>query len=123
MDAEAPGDGIRLVQAGSEQLLLLVEEGEGYRLESILPVPEDMMYQLSDWAQGNSAAWDGERLAVVCPQFSSYETHMLAAVWRDGKLAYLGSYQNSLGRPTVLSNNSRAVQLDTTRQIFRLEWN
>ena len=117
------GDGIRLVQAGSEQLLLLVEEGEGYRLESILPVPEDMMYQLSDWAQSNSAAWDGERLAVICPQFGFYQTQMLAAVWQDGKLVYLGSYQNSLGRPTTLSNNSGAVQLDTTRQTFGLEWN
>lgn len=116
------GDGIRLVQTGSERLLLLVEEGEGYRLESILPVPEDMMYQFSDWAQSNSAAWDGERLAVICPQFSSYETQMLAAVWQDEKLVYLGSYQSSLGRPTILSNSSRAVQLDTDRQIFQLEW-
>lgn len=121
--AYVEGDGIRLIQAGSERLLLLVEEGEGYRLESILPVPEDMMYQFSDWAQSNSAAWDGERLAVICPQFSSYETQMLAAVWQDGKLVYLGSYQNSLGRTTTLSNNSGAVQLDTDRQIFQLEWN
>lgn len=117
------GEGIRLVQAGSERLLLLVEEGEGYRLESILPVPEDMMYQLSDWTEGSSAAWDGERLAVICPQFSTYETQMLAAVWQDGKLVYLGAYQNSLGRTTTLSNNSGAVQLDTDRQIFQLEWN
>lgn len=117
------GEGIRLVRAGSERLLLLVEEGEGYRLESILPVPEDMMYQLSDWTEGSSAAWDGERLAVICPQFSTYETQMLAAVWQDGKLVYLGAYQNSLGRTTTLSNNSGAVQLDTDRQIFQLEWN
>lgn len=121
--AYVEGDGIRLIQAGSERLLLLVEEGEGYRLESILPVPEDIMYQLSDWVQSNSAAWDGERLAVICPQFSTYETQMLAAVWQDGKLVYLGSYQNSLGRTTTLSNNSGAVQLDTDRQIFQLEWN
>lgn len=121
--AYVEGDGIRLIQAGSERLLLLVEEGEGYCLESILPVPEDIMYQLSDWAQSNSAAWDGERLAVICPQFSTYETQMLAAVWQDGKLVYLGSYQNSLGRTTTLSNNSGAVQLDTDRQIFHLEWN
>ena len=121
--AYVEGDGIRLIQAGSERLLLLVEEGEGYCLESILPVPEDIMYQLSDWAQSNSAAWDGERLAVICPQFSTYETQMLAAVWQDGKLVYLGSYQNSLGRTTTLSNNSGAVQLDTDRQIFQLEWN
>ena len=120
--AYVEGDGIRLIQAGSERLLLLVEEGEGYRLESILPVPEDIMYQLSDWAQSNSAAWDGERLAVICPQFSTYETQMLAAVWQDGKLVYLGSYQNSLGRTTTLSNNSGAVQLDTDRQTFQLEW-
>lgn len=121
--AYVEGDGIRLIQAGSERLLLLVEEGEGYRLESILPVPEDIMYQLSDWVQSNSAAWDGERLAVICPQFSTYETQMLAAVWQDGKLVYLGAYQNSLGRTTTLSNNSGAVQLDTDRQIFHLEWN
>lgn len=121
--AYVEGDGIRLIQAGSERLLLLVEEGEGYRLESILPVPEDMMYQLSDWAKSNNAAWDGERLAVICPQFSTYETQMLAAVWQDGKLVYLGAYQNSLGRTTTLSNNSGAVQLDTDRQIFQLEWN
>lgn len=121
--AYVEGDGIRLIQAGSERLLLLVEEGEGYRLESILPVPEDIMYQLSDWVQSNSAAWDGERLAVICPQFSTYETQMLAAVWQDGKLVYLGAYQNSLGRTTTLSNNSGAVQLDTDRQIFQLEWN
>lgn len=121
--AYVEGDGIRLIQAGSERLLLLVEEGEGYCLESILPVPEDIMYQLSDWAQSNSAAWDGERLAVICPQFSTYETQMLAAVWQDGKLVYLGAYQNSLGRTTTLSNNSGAVQLDTDRQIFQLEWN
>lgn len=121
--AYVEGDGIRLIQAGSERLLLLVEEGEGYCLESILPVPEDIMYQLSDWAQSNSAAWDGERLAVICPQFSTYETQMLAAVWQDGKLVYLGAYQNSLGRTTTLSNNSGAVQLDTDRQIFHLEWN
>lgn len=121
--AYVEGDGIRLIQAGSERLLLLVEEGEGYRLESILPVPEDMMYQLSDWTEGSSAAWDGERLAVICPQFSTYETQMLAAVWQDGKLVYLGAYQNSLGRTTTLSNNSGAVQLDTDRQIFHLEWN
>lgn len=119
--AYVEGDGIRLIQAGSERLLLLVEEGEGYRLESILPVPEDIMYQLSDWVQSNSAAWDGERLAVICPQFSTYETQMLAAVWQDGKLVYLGAYQNSLGRTTTLSNNSGAVQLDTDRQIFQLE--
>lgn len=116
------GDGIRLVQVGSEQLLLLVEEAGGYRLESILPLPEDMMYQLGDWTEGSSAAWDGARLAVICPQFGSYQTQMLAAVWQDGEVAYLGTYQNSLGRSTVLSNNSRAVQLDTTRQTFRLEW-
>ncbi len=121
--AYVEGDGILLIQAGSERLLLLVEEGEGYRLESILPVPEDIMYQLSDWVQSNSAAWDGERLAVICPQFSTYETQMLAAVWQDGKLVYLGAYQNSLGRTTTLSNNSGAVQLDTDRQIFHLEWN
>ena len=121
--AYVEGDGIRLIQAGSERLLLLVEEGEGYCLESILPVPEDIMYQLSDWAQSNSAAWDGERLAVICPQFSTYETQMLAAVWQDGKLVYLGAYQNSLGRTTTLSNNSGAVQLDTDHQIFQLEWN
>lgn len=121
--AYVEGDGIRLIQAGSERLLLLVEEGEGYRLESILSVPEDMMYQLSDWTEGSSAAWDGERLAVICPQFSTYETQMLAAVWQDGKLVYLGAYQNSLGRTTTLSNNSGAVQLDTDRQIFHLEWN
>lgn len=120
--AYVEGDGIRLIQAGSERLLLLVEEGEGYCLESILPVPEDIMYQLSDWAQSNSAAWDGERLAVICPQFSTYETQMLAAVWQDGKLVYLGAYQNSLGRTTTLSNNSGAVQLDTDRQTFQLEW-
>lgn len=121
--AYVEGDGIRLIQAGSERLLLLVEEGEGYRLESILSVPEDMMYQLSDWTEGSSAAWDGERLAVICPQFSTYGTQILAAVWQDGKLVYLGAYQNSLGRTTTLSNNSGAVQLDTDRQIFHLEWN
>lgn len=116
------GDGIRLVQAGSGRLLLLVEEGEGYRLESILSVPEAMMYQFSDWTKSNNAAWDGERLAVICLQFSIHEPQMLAAVWQDEKLVYLGSYQSSLGRPAILSNNRYAVLLDTQRQTFQLEW-
>lgn len=108
-----------VVQTMSDQtLLLLIQTEEGYRLEPVLSLP-NVMYVRDQ--ESTAFAWDGERLALVCPSENDLDHYI--AVWREGTLSYLGEYKYAGSGEELYLNTGNMIELDRRDGAFQLEWN
>lgn len=90
------------------QLILLTWDGKEYALAHALQMPEDE--QWDDSGKEQLAHWDGQRLALLERNSSSWEdTSYRLTVWQGGELTYQGVYTMSFAKNNATQRYSNAI--------------
>jgi len=102
------GEDHMLLFFNDHQLILLTWDGKEYALAHALQMPEDE--QWDDSGKEQLAHWDGQRLALLERNSSSWEdTSYRLTVWQGGELTYQGVYTMSFAKNNATQRYSNAI--------------